>query len=339
MKKIFNKTFMKQVALPFFGLLALVIVCGFLARFLTGSQTLADYAEKNPEIAYGTASDDDAADDAAGATDAASVSAADDADDAETEEAASGTDADEQTEQTDDASAQTTGTQAGGASSAERVVYADGFYYEPLTESVKERITGISYPVSAEEAADMPDAVNVLAAGETAAVSYDDLRYLSVLYIDFDGEVQKGEMICNAAIAQDLAEIFYELYASGYQIEKMELVDAYEGDDVASMSDNNTSCFNYRVVAGSDTLSMHAQGLAVDINPFYNPFVIFGGNADGSDSVSPPGSEMYADRSRSFAYKIDATDLCYRLFTEHGFTWGGDWNSRKDYQHFEKNIQ
>ena len=100
------------------------------------------------------------------------------------------------------------------------------------------------------------------------------------------------------------------------------------------MQDNNTSCFNYRVVDGTSNLSKHALGLAIDINPFFNPYVVF--QKDGSTYISPKGSETYADRSKDFAYKIDENDLCYQLFKEHGFIWGGHWNSCKDYQHFQK---
>ncbi len=201
-----------------------------------------------------------------------------------------------------------------------RVTYADGFYYEPISDALKDYITGTSYPETADES--------------SLAVTCDDLRYVHVLYTDFDGETQEGELICNAAIAQDLAEIFYELYENNYPIEQIHLVDEYDGDDDASMAANNTSCFNYRNVAGSSSLSNHALGRAVDINPLYNPYITY--NADGSADVSPSAGWSYADRSADFAHKIDTNDLCYRLFKEHGFTWGGSWNSSKDYQHFEK---
>ncbi|MCI9464997.1 MAG: M15 family metallopeptidase [Lachnospiraceae bacterium] len=221
--------------------------------------------------------------------------------------------------------------------SAERTIYKEGFYYEQLTDEVKEIITGISYPVSAADAAASAlPAVNLLADDASPAVSYDDLRYLSVLYYDFNGEVQTGELICNKGIAQDLVEIFYELYRNEYQIEKIKLIDEYQGDDTASMADNNTSCFNYRVVDGTTSLSKHALGCAIDINPFYNPYVVYNHGADGETYISPAGSEIYADRSREFPYKIDENDLCCRLFKEHGFIWGGNWNSCKDYQHFQK---
>lgn len=209
--------------------------------------------------------------------------------------------------------------------SPDRVTYvttsgtvAEDFYYEPLSDEIKERITGISYP--AKDNGDL-------------AVTYDDLRYVHILHYNFDGMSTEGELICNKYIADDLLEIFYELHRNEYQLERVRLIDEYDGDDTASMEDNNTSCFNYRVVDGSTSLSKHALGLALDINPFYNPYVTY---PDGQIRISPKGSEPYADRNADFPYKIDENDLCYKLFTEHGFTWGGNWNSLKDYQHFQK---
>lgn len=201
----------------------------------------------------------------------------------------------------------------------DRVTYQEGFYYESLSDTIKEKITGISYPAD----------------DSSAAISYDMLRHVSVLYHDFDGNTRTGELICHKAIAQDLTEIFFELYEAQYPVEKICLVEEYQGDDELSMEDNNTSCFNYRALP-SGRLSNHAYGLAVDLNPFYNPYVTT--RKDGSVNISPAGSEAYADREQDFPYKIDKTDLAYQLFIQHGFTWGGSWRSSKDYQHFEKEI-
>ena len=82
-------------------------------------------------------------------------------------------------------------------------------------------------------------------------------------------------------------------------------------------------------------LSKHALGMAIDINPFYNPYVTY---PDGKERISPAGSEVYADRSNDNPHMIRKGDLCYQLFIDHGFTWGGEWKSLKDYQHFQKVI-
>lgn len=218
-----------------------------------------------------------------------------------------------------------------GSSSPERVSYKEGFYYEPLSNDLISYITGISYPALPSEAPE-----GTLNVGEQNDISYADLRYVHIIHYDFDGKLAEGELICHNSIAEDLVEIFYDLYASEYQIEKVTLIENYNGDDTASMADNNTSCFNYRMVDGTKSLSRHALGLAIDINPLYNPYIRY--DKKGGQTVSPVEGEAYADRTVSFPYKIDPDDLCYRLFTEHGFTWGGNWNSSKDYQHFQKAL-
>lgn len=188
------------------------------------------------------------------------------------------------------------------------------FYAQEIPEEVFARMNGVSYV-------------------ENEDIALEDLRYLRLLYVGFDQQTHVGELVVHESIADTILEIFQILYENGYQIEKMRLIDDYGGDDHASILDNNTSAFNYRVVEGSKTLSRHAYGLAIDINPFYNPYVTY---PDGVEHVSPEGSEAYADRETEFPHKIGKDgDLCWQLFSEHGFTWGGDFKSLKDYQHFQ----
>lgn len=164
-------------------------------------------------------------------------------------------------------------------------------------------------------------------------VPLTELRYLRVLHIGFDGETHQGELICNQAIADDLLDIFRVLYEARYPIERMVLIDEYEADDTRSMEANNSSGFNYREIRNTGKLSNHSFGYAVDINPLYNPCVI---ERNGQTTVDPEAGRPYADRSQDFPGKIDRNDLCYQEFIRHGFIWGGDWKSLKDYQHFEK---
>lgn len=160
-------------------------------------------------------------------------------------------------------------------------------------------------------------------------IDCDDLCLLKVKYYDFNNKVQNGEIICNKIIYNDLEEIFKELYNNKYQIEKIKLIDEYNYNDILSMEDDNTSCFNYRKILGTDKLSMHSYGLAIDINPLYNPYIL------EDNSILPSNGREYADRKKAFKHKIDENDLCYKLFIEHGFIWGGNWEY-PDYQHFER---
>ena len=168
---------------------------------------------------------------------------------------------------------------------------------------------------------------------EECTTPREELRYLRVLHYNKVGEELQGELVCHKDIADDLLAIFRELYQAKYLIERMVLIDEYDADDEASMRANNTSAFNFRKASGMRTLSKHSTGMAIDINPLYNPLVK---HREGRTRVYPSNATPYIDRSQDFPYKIVKGDLCYRLFKKYGFSWGGDWKSSKDYQHFEK---
>ena len=183
---------------------------------------------------------------------------------------------------------------------------------QEIPSNVKTRMTGKSYK-------------------KNCTVAWSDLRYLQLLHRNRDGKTQLGEMVCNKAIASKLITIFKALYEKNYRIERMVLIDDYDADDEKSMKANNTSCFNFRQVQGSKKLSKHSQGMAVDVNPFYNPF------KDRKGKISPAGSEKYVNRSLKGTIfpLIDTSDFCYKLFVQNGARWGGAWKTMKDWQHFE----
>ena len=188
------------------------------------------------------------------------------------------------------------------------------FYISEIPDNIFEKMQGKSYKAD-------------------CTLPRENLRYIHVLHVGFDNQVHEGELVVNKDIADDVLEIFKELYEAGYQIEKVRLVDEYDADDEASMSDNNSSAFNFRFISHTTKISKHGMGMAVDINTLYNPYVK---TVDGELSIEPANAADYVDRSKDFSHKIDHDDLCYKLFTEHGFEWGGDWTHSKDYQHFEK---
>ncbi len=172
---------------------------------------------------------------------------------------------------------------------------------------------------------------------EDCIVPREDLRYLKVLHKDKNGKTHQGEMVVHKRIAKDVLEIFEKLYDAGYPIEKMVLPDNYLADDETMMRDNNSSCFNFRFISHTNKISKHGLGMAVDINTLYNPYHKIVTNKDGSkeEVIEPAAGKAYLDRTKKFDYKIEKGDLCYKLFKEKGFEWGGEWTDRKDYQHFE----
>jgi hypothetical protein len=198
-----------------------------------------------------------------------------------------------------------------------RITLADGFYYEPISDDIKAKITNVSYK-------------------ENDILDYSDLRYVTVKYNDFNGETKSGELIVNVQVADDVLEIFKELYDIGYQIEKIKLIDEYNADDDASMADNNTSAFNFRYIDGTEEISDHSYGIAIDINPLYNPYVRSG---YGERDVLPVNGSIYADRTLDFPHKIVKGDACYNAFISRGWKWGGEWSGVLDYQHFYKKIE
>jgi len=190
----------------------------------------------------------------------------------------------------------------------------DAFYAIPIPDDIFAKMQGRSYK-------------------DDCTIPRDDLRYIHVLHKNIEGETLEGEMVCSKLIAEDLLEIFRELYEQSYPIEKMRLIDEYDANDELSMTDNNSSCFNYRTISHTNKISKHGLGVAVDINTLYNPYTKV---VDGERIIEPAAGAPYLDRDAEFPYKIERGDLCYNLFIAHGFEWGGDWPDRKDYQHFEK---
>jgi hypothetical protein len=157
-----------------------------------------------------------------------------------------------------------------------------------------------------------------------------DLVYLRVSHIGFDAAVHEGELAIHKDLADEVVAILKVLFDQRFPIEKMKLVDEYQGSDDASVADNNTSAFNCRFVAGKPgTFSKHSQGRAIDINPRVNPMVV-------GQTVSPPAGAAFLDPRTKAPGLLREGAPAVTEFTRRGWTWGGTWKSLKDYQHFEK---
>ena len=155
-----------------------------------------------------------------------------------------------------------------------------------------------------------------------------ELRLVRVSHWGFDGEPHTGSLVVNRRVTGDVIGVFRRLYAARFPIRRMVPVSAFRGDDDASMAADNTSAFNCRAAVGSPTgrWSMHAFGLAIDVNPVENPYVL-GGRA------RPPAGRRYVDRSRVRPGMAVAGGVLVRAFESVGWVWGGRWRS-PDYQHF-----
>lgn len=161
----------------------------------------------------------------------------------------------------------------------------------------------------------------------------DDLRLVNVLHLGFDQNVHKGQLIVHQSVADEVLEIFIGLLEMGFPIEKIKLVGEYGYSDDFSMADNNSSGFNFRTVEGSSELSWHAYGLAIDINPRINPYILANG------AVLPANGQENVERSPKRQGLLWEDSPVVRLFEEYGWFWGGNWDVVKDYHHFEKPLE
>lgn len=162
-------------------------------------------------------------------------------------------------------------------------------------------------------------------------VDAGDLAWIRLTFVGFDDARHTGELLVNAAIADDVATVFHRLYDARWPIEQMRITSRAELDRRRRESPgdgNNTGCFSYRPVTGSTRrLSQHAYGLAIDIDPFQNPYHKGG-------LVVPELASWYLDRDRRAPGLITAQGPVVAAFASVGWAWGGDWHSLKDYMHF-----
>lgn len=184
----------------------------------------------------------------------------------------------------------------------------------PISPQLQRRMTGVSYRAG-------------------CPVGFEDLRLVVAPHVDFEGEVQTGRLVVNADVVDDTVGILRELYRARWPIERMVLVDVYGGDDNRSMAANNSSAYNCRPVAGTNSWSQHAYGRAIDLNPVQNPYVLGG-------EVLPPAGARFARMDRSGPRPpapgvIVPGDVVSRAFESRGWRWGA-YFSEPDYQHFDR---
>jgi hypothetical protein len=167
---------------------------------------------------------------------------------------------------------------------------------------------------------------------EQCPIAISDLAFLQIPHYDFDAKVQMGELVIYNKIAERAARIFEKLFEMKFPIHKMQLMEHYGGDDYQSMDDNNSSCFNYRKIVGgqSSALSKHAYGLAIDINPLQNPYIVF--DEDYNTKIFPKAGAGYLNRAN---IRPGMVEPIIDIFKQEGFQWGGDWNTPIDYHHFQ----
>jgi len=202
----------------------------------------------------------------------------------------------------------------------------------------------------------------------------EDLRVIELTHHTFEGADALGKILVYKSVANEVAEIFGELYSIGFPISKMHLIDDYNASDDASMNDNNSSAFNCRPITGmTGQFSNHSWGAAIDLNPAINPYIkpkspellaqfrseITSTTADSALAgllnafclltpdhclVLPSSASQLLDRSIERAGTVTPNSAAVEIFSKHGWNWGGNWplnpsdRVRSDFQHFEKPL-
>jgi hypothetical protein len=161
-------------------------------------------------------------------------------------------------------------------------------------------------------------------------VRRDELAYINVSFYGFDGKFHTGETIVNASVADDIVGVFARLHAARFPIEGMKVTTQEELDAPPTGDGNNTGSFGCRPAVGTDNWSMHAYGLAIDIDPFHNPY-------EKGELIIPELAMSYLDRDQELPGMIHDGDVVVAAFADIGWGWGGDWNTLKDYMHFSQN--
>ena len=167
-------------------------------------------------------------------------------------------------------------------------------------------------------------------------VAATDLSWLRLTFRGFDGHRHTGELLVNKAAAADIVGVFRKLYADRFPIEEMRITTKPEQTAPPTGDGNDTGSFNCRATRGATFFSQHAYGLAVDVNPFQNPYH----KGDPPDRiVLPELATTYLDRNRVRPGMITPDGPVVRAFAAIGWTWGGTWHSLQDLQHFSRNGQ
>jgi D-alanyl-D-alanine carboxypeptidase len=161
-------------------------------------------------------------------------------------------------------------------------------------------------------------------------VAATDLSWVRLAFVGFDGQRHTGELLVNTSVASDLVSVFRQLYAAKFPIEEMRITRADELDAPPTGDGNNTGAFNCRPTVGATSYSQHAYGLAIDVNPFQNPYT-------KGDLVLPELASSYLRRGWVRPGMIEPDGPVVRAFDSIGWTWGGTWHSLKDLQHFSQN--
>ncbi|MCL2362085.1 MAG: M15 family metallopeptidase [Defluviitaleaceae bacterium] len=192
----------------------------------------------------------------------------------------------------------------------EEIDFEPIFTREPLPDHIIAQIEGVTFH-------------------ETTPFDHSFLTYLTVTHVNFYGESTIGHLIVADEIGDEVLEIFEEIFEYGFPIYSIRLIDYFDASDYYSMAANNSHAFNFRYIAGTNIISRHGFGMAIDINPIQNPYI-------RGNTIWPAAGAYYLDREYVRPGMIVPGSVVYYAFIGRGWIWGGNWTSPRDYHHFER---
>ena len=170
---------------------------------------------------------------------------------------------------------------------------------------------------------------------DACPVPLENMVIVKVKYLGFDSVEHEGEIMVFSALADSVKRIFAELLKIKFPVNQIKLINEFDGDDDRSMEANNSSGFNCRYIEGTTIYSMHSYGMAIDINPVQNPFILY---QEGNERVLPESGRNYLDRNKLVKGMI--TPDVVNIFKKNDFSvWGGEWESMKDWHHFQVSAE
>lgn len=163
---------------------------------------------------------------------------------------------------------------------------------------------------------------------ECSAEMLERLELVEVVYLSLDNKYHRGQLVVDKALRQEVEELFALMLSNRFQVSRVQPITVYGWDDETSMSVNNSSGFNFRKIKGTEKLSLHAFGFAIDINPKDNPVIVEGKVEQPQNGVRDLGNP----------HTLTSEHFLVKFMKEKGWVWGGDWQTLQDYHHFEKKI-
>jgi len=209
---------------------------------------------------------------------------------------------------------------------------------ESVSATKEEYFSTIEYPIREQNKQRMSRSYK-----DEGPVKWNQLAVIRVLCLGFDGKTYTGEMVVHIDVAEEVCDIFGELFALGFKIEKMNIMDKYKANDDEAMLANNSSALCVRRTTDKTKWSNHSKGKAIDINPACNPYVRTKAGNPIASTVLPSTAVEYLDRDAVKDKDGVITLEVVEVFEKRGWVYGGDWpnsdspRERTDYHHFEKN--